>query len=252
MGALELSAYVAVAFSPAAVIFFTIVAPSSELIVLMVLSAFMWLVSISLVSSIWMLLWPLQSYFSILLIYAVVLQELFRWLVYLTFSRLMHILVGAGAQNIPGSALRVVPTAVASGLGFGLVQVFVTYGDVLWRALDPGTVYTESCPMLSWFNLNAVYSAIFIILNVLLSIVGWTVAYPRRCIKYSTAMLSLHILASAATLLNSAEGTPISGCAIVLMVLISVLLMAALLALHSSCIGLVECVHILRSRRPEV
>ena len=69
--------------------------------------------------------------------------------------------------------------AVASGLGAGVMQVLVMYGDVLGGSLRPGSLYTPACASLSVFAVDALIACAFIVLNVLLSIIGWTAAYPR-------------------------------------------------------------------------
>ena len=53
-----------------------------------------------------------------------------------------------------------------------------------------------------------------LLLNVLLSLLGWLIAYPRRSRKLGGALVVLHLLASASTLPNSPLLYPANGCAV--------------------------------------
>ena len=53
-----------------------------------------------------------------------------------------------------------------------------------------------------------------LLLNVLLSLLGWLIAYPRRSRKLGGALVVLHLLASVSTLPNSPLLYPANGCAV--------------------------------------
>jgi len=55
-----------------------------------------------------------------------------------------------------------------------------------------------------------------LLLIVLLSLLGWMFAYPRRSRKLGGALVALHLLASASTLPNSPLLYPANGCAVAL------------------------------------
>ncbi|RUS21556.1 gamma-secretase subunit APH-1B-like protein [Endogone sp. FLAS-F59071] len=71
------------AYGPALAIFFLYVAKNAQLVLLMVSSAFFWLVSILFASAIWYLATPAQDNNVVTIAYSVLLQELFRWLLFL-------------------------------------------------------------------------------------------------------------------------------------------------------------------------
>ena len=83
------------------------------------------------------------------------------------------------------------------------MQALVMHGDVLFGSLRPGTLYTPACPALSLFAVDALTNLAYTLLHVLLSILGWTCAYPRGSRRAWAAIVVLHLLASAATLLNT-------------------------------------------------
>ena len=53
-----------------------------------------------------------------------------------------------------------------------------------------------------------------LLVNVLLSLLGWLIAYPRRSCKLGGVLVVLHLLASASTLPNSPLIYPANGCAV--------------------------------------
>ena len=229
--ALSFAGCAAVAFSPAIVLFVMVVGRQPDLVIVLVGSAFVWLLSISLVAFVWVVLAPLKSQLWLVVLYGAVVQEAARWLTYQMHARLIRGLKAAGLQAIPASRLAgplgLTPAAVANGLGIGVVQTLVLHGDVLGRALLPGSLYTVSCTHLSVFSVSALCSLGMLITNVLLSIVGWTVAYPLRSRRFIGAMVLLHALASGATLLNSPALIATDGCTVALPVQLGAVLLTA-------------------------
>jgi len=168
-------------------------------------------------------------------LYAVALQELARWGTYAAHVQLMHGLRSVGLMpetDKHRAAAQIVPAAVAAGLGAGVMHGLVMRGDVLAGALRPGTLYTPACSTLSLFAVDALTNLAFVVLNVLLSILGWTAAYPRKALRVWAAILGLHLLAAYCTMLNSrlplAHGR-IDGCALSLPCLYAVVLATTVL-----------------------
>ena len=123
-----------------------------------------------------------------------------------------------------------VPVAVASGVGAGVMQTLVMNGDVLGGAMLPGTLYKPSCTQLSVFGVDALSACAFMVLNVLLSILGWTMAYPQHSMSMYAAILGLHYLASGVTLLHDADFMPPGqACMVVLPILYAVVAFAGVL-----------------------
>lgn len=210
-------------FAPALVLFPTVVAAQPELIILMVGAAFIWLVAISLVSLVWSVLVPVRSMLWLLVLYGVVAQEGSRWGTYLLYGRLMRGLQARGLQPslgpvvAPSRLAQTVPPAVACGLGVGVAQTIILHGDVLIASLQPGTLYAAGCSSLSVFALDALCSLGMLVLNVALTVLGWSVAYPRRSRGLGAAIVALHLLASGATLLNGAGSVGgVDGCLVAL------------------------------------
>eukprot|EP00967_Tisochrysis_lutea_P069925 scaffold92078_cov37-Tisochrysis_lutea.AAC.1 len=190
------------------------------------LSAFAWLTSLVLCAALWALASAAQLPSVSLVMLAVLLQELGRWAMYEAYVLLLRWMAEARLtlpKAGPASA-RLPGAAVANGVGIWLVQTFVLYGDVLWQARLPGSVYTPMCSVASMFAVDAVCACGIGSVNVLLSLIGWTTAYPRRSRGLAAVMVALHALASLATSLNSADWLPVDGCVAAIPALASVVL----------------------------
>ena len=233
LSVLSFTGVVSAAFAPTAVLFASIVGRHPELIILLVGAAFRWLCTISLVAAIWAVFVPARSALWLLVVYAAVLQEVSRWGTYVLYCRLLRGLRALGLQPttpVRGAAAeagQLVPAAVASGLGAGLMQALVMYGDVLGGALRPGTLYTPACAPLSVFALDALQCLGFQVLHVLLCLIGWTAAYPCRSWPLRAVIVLLHYGASSATLLNTSALLPDGeGCTAALSCLLAVIVVA--------------------------
>lgn len=166
-------------YSSAAVLFAMVVARSPELVLLMLAAAFIWLIGITIVASVWVAAAPAREQLWLLLLYAVPIQEACRWLTYQAYVALLqgleraqllpaplaHRQLTPGAHHptntpapdvlhtdraTPGADITL-PAAVAAGLGVGLTQTVVLYGDVLWHSSQPGSLYNDACASLSVF-----------------------------------------------------------------------------------------------------
>ena len=148
-----------VALSPAVVLLATVVLHHNDLILLAIGSAFVWLLAITVCASLW---WATASLSDgSRLVLAVLLgapvQEASRWLTYALYLRLLrglHSRVGPLPPAVV-SLHAMAPTAVANGVGIGLMQTLVMSGDTATRSLLPGSLYTDACASLSLFAVNA-------------------------------------------------------------------------------------------------
>ena len=232
---------ISAAFGPSLVLVWTIVGQQPELVILMVGAAFIWLTTISVIAVVWWALVPARSMLWLLVLYGGVLQEVGRWANYALYMRLQRGLRAIGLLPTPTPRVAealLVPAAVASGLGAGVMQALVMYGGVLGGALLPGSLYSPSCTSLSVFAVDALQCLGFQLLHVLLCLVGWTAAYPRRSPPLLLAMVALHLAASGATLLNSVDTGGVDGCAIALPCLFAVVIIAGALAARLAITGL--------------
>ena len=146
-----------VALSPAVVLLATVVLHHNDLILLAIGSAFVWLLAITVCASFW---WATASLgdgsrLVIAVLSGAPVQEASRWLTYALYLRLLR---GIHSGPLPPAAVSLhamAPSAVANGVGIGLMQTLVMSGDTATRSLLPGSLYTDACASLSLFAVNA-------------------------------------------------------------------------------------------------
>lgn len=250
MRILFFSGVLSAAFAPSMVLVATLVVKQPEMIILLVGAAFLWLCAMTVVSIVWTVLVPFRGMLWLLVLYAVVLQEVCRWGTYNLYTRLLRGLRAAGLRPTPArrtaEGAEMMPAAISSGLGAGLMQAIVMYGDVFGSALRPGTLHTPACSALTTFAVDALQCLGFQLLHVLLCIIGWAAAYPQRSWPMHGTILLLHYLASGATLVNATLLLPTGmGCAAALSCLLAVVLVAVGLTAHLAtrhvCVAASKC-----------
>ena len=142
------------AYGPSLAIFFGYIAPNAQLVILMVSSAFFWLLSLLLASAIWFLATNSRNTFTTTIIYTVLLQELFRWCLYLLINR------AEGGLNMvakhPKSKFNRSGYAFSAGMGFGLMFGIISYITQLVESLGPGVLMCPSCPSISLYFISGI------------------------------------------------------------------------------------------------
>jgi hypothetical protein len=136
MAALTFVGCLVIAFGPALVFLFGIVARRSQLTVFAVTAAFFELLALLLSSLIW---YGMPAAFAgraaLSLVISVLLQEAARFSFVLGYGRVEEALIKAsGVASLPFTDFS---SAISSGFGFGLLVALVTYGDVLVACVWP-------------------------------------------------------------------------------------------------------------------
>lgn len=234
--ALLFAGLTSVALSPAVVLLATVVLHHNDLILLAIGSAFVWLLAITVCASLW---WATASLgdgsrLVLAVLFGAPVQEASRWLTYALYLRLLRGL-HSRVEPLPPAVVSLhamAPGAVANGVGIGLMQTLVMSGDTATRSLLPGSLYTDACASLSLFAVNALCALGMLLVNVLLSLLGWLVAYPRCSRKLGGVLVALHLLASASTLPNSPLLYPANGCVVALPCLFATVAASGLLTAY--------------------
>ncbi|KAF0455824.1 gamma-secretase subunit Aph-1 [Gigaspora margarita] len=141
------------AYGPALSIFFLHVAKDAQLVLLMVSSAFFWLISILLSSIIWYLIKPIYPKNELTILYSVILQEIFRWLLFNIMMRAEPGLILVA--NNPKSLYNRSSFAFVCGMGFGLMSGVVTYFTLLVNSIGPAVLMCNSCTALTVYIVGA-------------------------------------------------------------------------------------------------
>lgn len=225
-----------IALGPPITIFLLAVAPNANLVVLMVLSGFVWVLSIGSASLVWQLLPPLQSNPGMALVFAVLVQEAFRFGYYRICTAAERRVAALTTQKLfcPNSF----DSVLASGLGFGTATVLVMFGRGLEETVSPGTVYVESCSSMSYYFSSALQYCALVFLNIFLMVIA-TEGYKRKSWVGAGGACALHVLGSLVTLFNGSR----NGCTVSLPLLILVTAAAGVWAGRLVWLGLLAPSH---------
>mmetsp|Transcript_33303 Transcript_33303/g.43930 ORF Transcript_33303/g.43930 Transcript_33303/m.43930 type:complete len:281 (-) Transcript_33303:255-1097(-) len=194
-----------IAFAPSAVFTYTILSERSQLIIIALASAFLWLCSILVSASIWTLVpSSVQSSWPFVTTVGVLIQEIFRCLL----IKLIFKVEGFIKTHIPPSTaeaavpLNDITNALAAGVGFGTMHAVITYGSVLAENGGPGTLFVDSCPFCPLVLFSAFLALTFVILDVLLVVMmlsGLKQMNPSRILS----VVFIHLVASYVTIFDA-------------------------------------------------
>ncbi|EFN88136.1 gamma-secretase subunit Aph-1 [Harpegnathos saltator] len=189
---------------PLAMFTFTI-ASNPYRIIILIASAFFWLISLLLSSILWYAVVPLQNYLAFGLVFSVLFQESFRYLLYCVMRKVE-------ICNIPPDRLAAAERAVnhvvdgrleysyVCGLGFGLMSGAFALVNVLADAVGPGTMGLRQGTEY-FFMISAAITLCFILLNTFWGVIFFT-ALDCRNWGQVIWVVSSHLLVSCMTLLN--------------------------------------------------
>lgn len=189
-----------IAYGPTlALIVFTIMQDPVRCI-LLVASAFFWLVAFLLSSILWYVL-PLENLLILGVVFTVILQELFRYILYTVLKvaeeGLKHVsdVDSTGATKNPRKVLSYV-----SGLGFGIMSGTFSFINVLAAVSGPSTIGLHGG--YKYFTLvSAFLTLCFTLLNTVWSVIFFSAVEKKNFILLSWVIFS-HLLASCITVLN--------------------------------------------------
>jgi len=222
MGVVLLVGCVLVAYSIPASILITIILIKPQLFVITVTSSLFWILSWLFTTCIWSLFTVLHSLPFSLLLLGTISQEAARIIFiryYFVASRGFSV-VGLHALQYPLTDLY---SGISSGIGYGLMHISVLYASVFMYAGEYGAYFYDNCPAFSAFTLAAWNGCFFGIIQISLSI-QMLDALRRRTPSRLILPLFTHLLAIAATMLNSING----GCWISLSMLLLITIFAVL------------------------
>ncbi|OZJ01834.1 hypothetical protein BZG36_04788 [Bifiguratus adelaidae] len=220
------------AYGPALAIFFLYIARDAQLVLLMLSSAFFWLIAILLSSVIWYLAKSVQSQNYVTIIFTVLLQEVFRYLFYRLIRRAE---VGLNlVSKHPKSVYNRSAFAFVSGYGFGLMSGAVMYMSVLVASLGSGALICPSCPQIDMYFVNAITCSLFIFQHILWMVLAFDgLSSPNFLMQWfmATWVVVSHLGASFATLFNAS--TIPNGCVYSILINIAIIGVSGGLAVHS-------------------
>ena len=219
------------AFGPPLAMFTFTVAAEPIRIIILIASAFFWLISLLLSSVLWYAVVPLQNHLAFGLVFSVLFQEAFRWNIKFTFSlkhNIFYILLSLELfkswffflflyryllywvlRKAERGLDKVTTTHVADsrhvfayvcGLGFGFMSGVFALVNVLADAVGPGTMGLRQGTEY-FFIISAATTLCFILLHTFWGVVFFS-ALDRKNWGQVIWVVGSHLFVSCMTLLN--------------------------------------------------
>jgi len=186
-----------IAFGPAFSMFVLTVASDAQQVIVLISSAFFWLVSLLTSSILWTVVSPLKHYLAFSLVFSVLFQELFRFFFWILLRRAEE---GLQIMTNSHSPLRKIHFHYVSGLGFGLMSGLFAMVNILAEISGPGTIG------LAGDDPHFVVVSAFLTNCIILLHTFWGVIFfnglDRKKWSYVCVVVLSHLLVSALTLFN--------------------------------------------------
>ncbi|XP_028399771.1 gamma-secretase subunit Aph-1-like [Dendronephthya gigantea] len=188
-----------IAFGPAAVIFLVAVARDHFHVIIMISSAFFWLLSLLLSSIWWTIVSPLKKDLAFGVAFSVLFQELLRYAFFLLIKKAEDSeLVSLASKS---SGLFKHKTAFVSGLGYGIMSGLFAMVNVLADITGPGAPGLDG-ESPQFLIISALLTCAFVLLNTFWGII-WFESCSRKKYAYLALVFGSHMFVSLMTLLNN-------------------------------------------------
>uniref|UniRef100_A0A0P4W1K0 Gamma-secretase subunit Aph-1 n=1 Tax=Scylla olivacea TaxID=85551 RepID=A0A0P4W1K0_SCYOL len=188
-----------IAFGPPVSMFALTIAHDPIRTIMLVASAFFWLLALLFSSILYCAVVQLQDTLAFGLVFSVLFQELFRFLWFLLIQK-----AEGGLKKVSDGNVQIVENkhilAYVSGLGFGVISGAFSLVNVLADMTGPGTIGLFHDPQ-NFFVASAVTSLAFVLLHVFWGILFFNAIHRRVYLQLAYVILC-HLLASCITLLN--------------------------------------------------
>ncbi|GFG30483.1 hypothetical protein Cfor_08109 [Coptotermes formosanus] len=190
------------AFGPPLAMFAFTIAKDPIRIIILIASAFFWLLSFLISSLLWFIVVPLRSKLAFGLVFSVLLQELFRFLIYKLLRK-----AESGLKKVTDNSEQITSNkhilAYVAGLGFGIISGAFSLVNVLADAVGPATMGLKDGSDL-FFLTSAATALCFILLHTFWSVIFFS-GMDNRNYLHIAWVIGTHMMASCFTLLNQDE-----------------------------------------------
>jgi len=185
--------------TPFALFLFTISNDPVKVIIL-ILSAFFWLLSLLLSAILWTVVTPLKDELAFSLVFSVLFQELFRFLIYLMLDRADTYLKKLTETEETEIFANKHILAYTVGLGFGLMSGAFSLVNVLADSLGPGTLGFHG-EAHNFFIVSSLMTLCMILLHTAWGVIFFSSLDTKTYWQTAYVILS-HLLVSCLSLLN--------------------------------------------------
>lgn len=187
------------AFGPPLAMFIFTIAHDPVRIIILIAAAFFWLLSLLLSSLWWFIVPPLRDQLAFGLVFSVLFQEAFRYIIYKILRKAEN-----GLKRITDDSTQLVENkhilAYVSGLGFGIISGAFSLVNVIADAVGPGTMGLKSGTEM-FFITSAATSLCFIILHTFWSVIFFNALDNKNAVHLCFVVFS-HFFVSCLTLAN--------------------------------------------------
>jgi len=191
------------AYSPPLALFIVTIAKDPVRVIILILSAFFWLLSLLISSIIWFAAVPLREKLAFGLVFSIIFQEIFRFLIYLLLSKAdAYLRKLTENESTRIFANRHILSYVV-GLGFGMMSGAFSLVNVLADSIGPGTVGFNGEPQ-DFFMVSALQGMAMILLQTFWGVIAFD-ALDRKKWMNLVYVWSTHLLVSCLTLLNEQQ-----------------------------------------------
>jgi len=186
--------------TPLALFLLTICSDPVKIIIL-ILSAFFWLLSLLLSAILWTAVIPLKEELAFGLVFSVIFQELFRFLIYLLLDKADAYLKKLTETEETQIFANKHILAYVVGLGFGLMSGAFSLVNVLAASLGPGTLGFNGEPH-NFFIVSAVMTLCMVLLHTSWGVIFFSSLDTGTYWQTGFVIVS-HMFVSCLSLLNS-------------------------------------------------
>lgn len=200
MTCMEFLGCAGVAYGPPLAMFIITILKDPIRIIILIASAFFWLVSLLLSSFIWFF-FPFKSMLIFGIVCSVLFQELFRYLIYVLLRKAEN---GLKRVTVPNTNIDFINNkhilAYVSGLGFGIMSGAFSLINILADLVGPATMGLKGGNS-SFCLVSAIMTMCFILLHTFWSIIFFA-AIDKKNYLHVVWVIGSHILVSSISLLT--------------------------------------------------
>nr|CAD7411205.1 unnamed protein product [Timema cristinae] len=190
------------AFGPPLAMFTFTIAHDPIRIIILIASSFFWLLSLLLSSLLWFAVVPLQNELAFGLVFSVLFQELFRFLIYKLLRKAEY-----GLKKVAENTEMITDNkhilAYVAGLGFGIISGAFSLVNVLANAIGPATVGLQNGSQYFFFTSSAT-ALCFILLHTFWGVIFFSGMDTKNYARLAIVVCG-HMFVSCMTLFNKNE-----------------------------------------------
>lgn len=199
------------AFGPPLSMFVLTIAKDPVRVIVLITSAFFWLVSLLLSALLWFIVTPLRDNLAFAMFFSVMFQEIFRFLFYLFIRKAEKGLASVQKSSNKSDTMEFDGRVISyvSGLGFGVISGAFSLVNVLGDMTGPGTVGIKGDSQ-AFFLVSSLVTLCFILLHTCWSIILY-LSISMNNIKSIRLWISVvcvvgsHFLVSGLSLINDSK-----------------------------------------------